>query len=198
MQAVFNDFRLKIYNKSWQYGMNTNTIRIEVDFSRMKSLNDLGIKTLVDLPENLHKGLELVLNKFDGITYYDETIIKTKLTKPQKKNLPNYRNNNYWLVDLKPNKRFGPKRKLSEIISNNSQNLKEKIRLQFLKSRVINTQLFKNRNRVINTHSSIEVFVIQKRNKVCLVTGEDISMQKDLSHLLSNKGLKHLKKKKSN
>jgi len=197
-QIMFEDFRVKIYNKSKQYGMDKDTIRIEVNFSRMDILNIIGIKTLDMTPEQLFKGLNLVLGKFDGITYFDKTIRTKELSKPQKKNLPNYKSVMYWLDDLEPNKRHEPKQKLNKIIANHSSNLKEIIRNQFLKTRVINTQHFQDITKVINTHSSIGVNITNntpiKQKCFCAITGISLDLEKDLPKYIRTTTLNHLKK----
>tara|TARA_R110001632_G_scaffold6324_5_gene25860 strand:+ start:40007 stop:41233 length:1227 start_codon:yes stop_codon:yes gene_type:complete len=170
-QVEFEDFRIKIYNKSKQYDLKKHTIRIEVNFSRMAKLNQKGLNNLEIKPEELFKGLKVVLEKFDAINYYDDTIKLKDLSKPQKRNLTKYRDVRYWLEDIKPNKRDEPKKKLKSLIEKHSSNLKEIIKNEFLKTRVINTQQNRTKEEVINTYSSIEENITRNEHSYCIVTG---------------------------
>ena len=201
--AFKNDYRMKLYNKSKQYGMSNYTLRYELHFDRMARIINLGIATLEDVTKiTLNKVHRLVLiNEFSEIVYYDNTISKEKLTRRQLSDLTKYRDVRYWIEDLKSNKRDAPRKKLTEIIVNHSSNLKSQIIINITKTGVINTRYFNSNNskikkqtRVINTHSNINVFVTPITKRFCPITKVDISMQKANSNLLSNTGLRHLEK----
>ncbi len=225
-QVEHQKYWLKIYNKSRQYGIKAHALRFEIKIKRSEYIKQhLNIKTFSDIsPKTLEKAKNLLLDELNKVVYYDYTIKETELNKREQTAILKYQNVNYWLNNLKPNKRDEPRKKLSEIIQNHSDNLKEKIRLNIAKKWVINTQEFETKNektrvintqdfeeqtgvintqdfetekkqtRVINTILSIGVNItpdpIENKNKKCLVTGLDISMQKEDSFLLSHTGLK--------
>lgn len=143
-QVQHQQFIIKIYNKSNQYDMTNNTLRIEIKYLKMYQLNKIGIKTLADInPIKLDKIKELILKRFDEVIYYDYTIKKNKLTKKQKKTLVKYQNSQYWIDELKSNRRNRPKANLKKIIINNSNNLHQQLRDEIIKKCVINNQLLK-------------------------------------------------------
>lgn len=192
-QVNLMDFRIKIYNKSSQYGMSEHVIRIEVNFSRMKVLNEIGMVCMCDLKEEqIFKGLEVVLKKLKNTIYFDDTIRRAELTKQQIRNLIKYKCNRYWLDDLKPNKRHKPKLKLDYLIANHSSNLKKKIIDVFLKTRVINTQDLKPKTRVINTRSIIGVNITQSTDKRCPITGISLEHEKPDAKYIRTSTLKYL------
>ena len=216
--ALKNDYRIKVYNKSEQYGMPENIMRYELHYDRMAKINQLGIKTFEDISaETLSKAHRLLLDEFANIVYYDNTIRQNKLSKVQINALTKYSNVRYWIDFLPPNKRYEPKQKLNEIITNHSDNLKGKILCKIEKTGVIitrhlepktgviNTREFEAKNTsknkqtgVIITHSSIDVNLTLDNQRICPITSIDISMQKQGSILLSNTGLKHLEKTDKN
>ena len=143
-QAIHQQFILKIYNKSNQYGMLKSTLRIEVKYLKMINLNKAGIKTLADINnETLNKVKLLLLKRFDEVVYYDYTIRKKELNKLQKKAILKYSNPLYWIEDLEPNRRNRPKNRLKDIIHNHSDNLHQKLRREIITKCVINNQLLK-------------------------------------------------------
>ena len=143
-QAVHQQFIVKIYNKSNQYNMLNNTLRIEIKYLKMQELNKLGIKTLADINiKTLNDVKLLLLKRFDEVIYYDYTINKKKLSNLQKKALLKYSNSHYWIEELEPNRRNRPKSKLKEIIINHSENLHQKLRNEIVEKCVINNQLLK-------------------------------------------------------
>lgn len=203
-QSVHQKFILKIYNKSEQYGMDTETLRIELKYLKMTEVNLIGIKTFADINENTLKGAnELLLKRFKETNYYDYTINKKTLTKRQKKTVVNYSNPRYWFEDITVKKRYEHKIKLKEFIVNNSDNLHRQLINEIeLKGGII-TRHSKTLKGGTITHSSIGIIIPptrstiphkkqqQEKGKRCLVTGINISMQKDDSILLSHTGLIH-------
>lgn len=189
--AYKNDYRIKIYNKGEQYKLNCHTLRYEIHYDRMKA-----IKTFGDINRNtLSKAHELTIKEYCKIVYYDNTIRKKELSKPQQKAIKNYSNVRYWMEILKPTKRDKPKKKLNEIILNHSDNLKQIILQEISKTGVIITQQYipkKNKTGVIITYSIKGVNITPTVQRICPVTGVNISMQKDSSKLLSNTGLRWL------
>ncbi len=208
-------YRVKIYNKGAQYGMPNNTLRVEVACKKSNEFAETRIRTFADINKHtIKKGLELILKHFDRVVYYDKTINTKQVTKREKTSLLNYSNINYWFDTLKPNKRDLHKKRLQDFIDQNSQNLHAQIRKKILQTRVIKDRLYKTQTRVIKdtlykgsnltqnttqktslqnlTKLDIEnTFTKLKNDRKCLITGINISMQKENSFLLSHTGLKH-------
>ena len=203
-QSVHQHFIFKIYNKSEQYGMSTETLRIELKYLKMTEVKSIGIITFADINENtLKKANELLLKRFKEINYYDYTINKKGLTKRQKQTVKNYSNPRYWFEEITVKKRHVHKNKLKEFIVNNSDNLHQQLTQEIeLKGGIITRQT-ETPKRGIITHSNIGILIPpkppptqhqnqqQKKDNKCLVTGKDISMQKDDSLLLSHTGLQY-------
>ena len=209
-QAEHQVWIFKIYNKSYQYEMNFNVLRIELKIRKMTELKPLGIKTFADINENtLNKAKELLLKRFDEVMHYDYTIIKKNLKKNDLDKLKVYSNPRYWIEDLQPNHRHRPKEHLRKITLSNSNQIHQQIRFDIIKKCVMNNQLDKSNKCVINNYSNIRLNTTQKdplntlskrvvlqnqittKNILCQVTKINISMQKNDSILLSHTGLKY-------
>lgn len=198
-QLEHQRYSLKIYNKSYQYGMDKNVLRVEIKIRKSQELKLLQIETFADITENtLNNAKDLLLKRFDEVVYYDYTINKKKLTKKQKILLKDYSRQLFWLDDIKPNHRDRHKKRLHDLAVNNSENLHKKIMKMINRKCVIINRLSEHQKCVTNNSSSIVVNNTQKGLKktvrFCPITKVDISMQKPDSFLLSNTGLKHLKK----
>lgn len=132
---------LKIYNKSYQYGMKENVLRVELQIKKMEELKQMGIRTFDDInKEALNKAKDLILKRFDEVMYYDSTIEKKTLSRGQKKSLSNYSNPTFWIEELKPQHRDRHKKKLLKINEKNSNNLHKQIREEIIKKCVIINQ----------------------------------------------------------
>jgi hypothetical protein len=143
-QAIHQRFIFKIYNKGNQYGISTNTLRIELKFRKMKEVHVLGIKTFADINTcTLNKAKRELLKRFDEVVYYDYTINKKSLPSSLKKVLIKYSNPRYWLIKLKSNHRHREKKRLKKIIIDYSENLHSQIRKEIIKKCVIINQLSK-------------------------------------------------------
>lgn len=196
-QAQHQRFIFKIYNKSHQYAMSFNVLRIELKINKTAELKPIGLKTFLDInTKTLQRAKEMLLNRFDEIMHYDYTIKKKTLTGKQNQLLKSYSNPRYWINDLKPQHRHRHKKRLEQITQNYSENLHQQLRQDLIQKCVIINRRPKKSKCVIINSSSIGLNVTQlepvKTLKKCLVTGVNISMQKDNSNLLSNTGLKHI------
>ena len=127
-QCEHQRFKLKIYDKSLQYGLNDPIIRIEIKFTKMIDLKPLKIVFLNDLIS--HKAIFYLFKKlmfeFDKIIFYDYTIVKEKLTPIEIQKTNEYSNALYWL-SLKSNRRDKPKKHLERLITNYAENIKSKL-----------------------------------------------------------------------
>jgi hypothetical protein len=198
-QATHERYYLKIYNKSHQYGIEAHTLRIELKIRKMEDLKSTGLQTMADINSStLGNCKELLLKQFEKVVYYDYTIRKEEIKKSLKSKLKDFSNNKYWQYDLPPNRRHRPKKKLNEIIRDHSENLKAILRCQIIEKCVIINQQSETPKCVIINHSNIEADITQVTPRICPVTREDISMQKEGSFLLSNTGFKHLEKSNPN
>ncbi|MGQ2982966.1 hypothetical protein [Flavobacterium sp.] len=200
-QVKHSRYILKIYNKSFQYGMLEHVLRVELKYLKMHDLKPLGIVTFADVgEETLQKAHLLLVEKFDEVMAYDDTIRKEELSHRELLMLPKYSNANYWISDLRPNRRHRHKVALKQIINKHSDNRQFQIRKLLAKECVINNRGTGNAYCVINNTSIIGLESTQKdlwnegketveTNRICPITGLDISMQKDSSYLLGYSGL---------
>ena len=194
-QVELERYILKIYNKSCQYDMTGNVLRVELKFVKMEDLKPVGIKTFADINSStLEKAKDLLLKKFDEVVYYDYTIKKKNLSERNLELLKNYANPRYWIEELKPNRRDRPKKELNRLILDYSMNLHQQIRTEIIEKCVMINRLIeisKKENCVIINYSNIGVNITQKhfnnqslKRVNCKMTGLDISMQKEDSILL--------------
>lgn len=158
-EVVHNRFLLKIYNKSNQYCMKENILRIELKIIKMEELKPLEIKTFADLNvDSILKAKDLILKRFDEIVQYDYTINRIQLSKREAKLLDNYSNSHYWIDTLKPNHRDIHKKKLNSLILAHSVNLHYQIRIEIIEKYVMINRLSENEkkeNYVMVNHSNI-------------------------------------------
>ena len=150
---------VKIYNKSYQYGMSENTLRIELQIKKMEELKKIGIRTFDDInKDTFDKAKNLILKRFDEVVYCDPTINRKALTIAQKRSLNKYSNPMFWIEEVQPNHRDRHKKSLLKMNEEKSNNLKGKIRKGIIEKCVI-----------IN-HSSIGLFFThaqtRKNNKI--------------------------------
>jgi hypothetical protein len=102
-QVSYHQFNIKIYNKGLQFGLGRNILRFEVKIVRMAKLAKYDIRTLQDLliPEKLQSVLELLLQVFDQITYWDESIELNLLSQQERELLRDGYNPKFWQDHLK-------------------------------------------------------------------------------------------------
>lgn len=142
-QSKHQSFIFKIYNKSYQYKIENNVLRVELKFIKMIGLKGLLIRTFQDITiQSLENVTAMLLNRFDEVMHYDYTINKNKLSKHQILALSNYSNPRYWLNDLKPNHRDRHKKCLGKITASHSDNLQKQIREEIQKKCITINRLF--------------------------------------------------------
>lgn len=123
-QVKHENFFIKIYYKSLQYGMNTEVIRVELKAMRTRELKDTGVRTADDINECTMQLLgQHLLKRFYEIVHYDRTIQKSELTSRQKALLGDYAQKHYWLSELKPINRDRHKKRLVQITLKHSQQI---------------------------------------------------------------------------
>lgn len=183
-------YRIKIYNKSYQYGMNRETLRVEIHINKMEELKRIGIKSFADINTNsLNGAFTLLLNQFKDVVYYDNTIKPESLSKPQKNNLNRLSNPLYW-ASLKSNRLDRPKKTLQKYIELYSDNLKQHIKDDLQKKCVIINRLSKNSNCVSFNLSDIGLIITLK----CPVTGLSLKYEKEGAIYARTATLKNLRK----
>ena len=213
-QVQHSQYIIKIYNKALHYRskgfeIDTEILRFEIKYTKMQKLNERGIYNLQDLANyGLHNFKDEVLNEFNNILYYDNTI------QSKSRSLSNYKNPMYWieLLNNKTNDLFNYHRNnLRKLTSTTSE------KIQFQTSEIMSKKIdFLNTNttqidpliilskHVVLTNDNIEINsnktdesdtlkreTIDAKNILCQITGFNISMQKDSSVLLSHTGLKY-------
>ncbi|MFE3866937.1 hypothetical protein ACFX5E_02485 [Flavobacterium sp. LS2P90] len=195
-----SQYIIKLYNKALQYkkhfDIDTEIMRFEIKYLKMQKLNERGIYSLQDLVNyGLHNFKDEVLNEWQNVLYYDNTIQIDLLSTNLKRAVLEYSNNNYWTRLLANNqtKNFTYHRnQLKKIVSRNSN------KVQDLTAEIISKKIdFVNGKTIHIDHLTIKSkqIVLEYENKIkkrlCKVTGLNISMQKDNSNSLSHTGLKY-------
>ena len=179
---------IKAYAKGLQFPEYTdiNTFRFEVKSNRKPYVNSLGITTINDLLSiDIYNRLsETILKEFDDVLIIDDTV-KPKLSKTKLNNFKKMLNPIYW-HKLKYNHRNTFRDNLKRYNDAlNTCNTHIKKELRNLISNKLN-ELKKCANFRLYISEICTDFIPRK----CLVTGLNISMQKD-SILLSHTGLKY-------
>jgi hypothetical protein len=143
-QVQHSQYIIKIYNKALHYRskgfeINIEILRFEIKYTKMQKLNERGIYNLQDLANyGLHNFKDEVLNEFNNILYYDNTI------QSKSRSLSNYKNPLYWieLLNNKTNDLFNYHRNnLRKLTSTISQ------KIQFQTSEIMSKKIdFLNTN----------------------------------------------------
>jgi hypothetical protein len=149
-QVIHHNYFIKVYDKAKQYRAKgfiipNEILRVELKYKKMndlvKMLNESEIinKDFISLSdlnnvEVLKAFGELLLKKWNKILFYDYTISKRNLSKPQRRKLDIWQNINQW-EQFSKQKKYKEKLKLQEVIKNHSQ------KLQFQVSNLIQEKL---------------------------------------------------------
>lgn len=197
-QVQHSQYIIKIYNKALHYKskgfeIDTEIMRFEIKYTKMQKLNERGIFSLHDLINyGLHNFKKDLLNEWQNVFYFDNTIQIDPLSTKTEKALLEYSNPNYWtgLLANNQSKNFTyHKNQLKKIIFEKSE------KIQNLTAEIISKKIdFLNCNPIqIDplTILSKRIGLHKTNNQVCKVTGIDISMQKHNSVFLSHTGLKY-------
>ena len=203
-QVQHSQYIVKIYNKALHYQskgfqIGTEIMRFEIKYTKMQKLNEKGIFSLQDL---INYGLENfksdLLNEWQNILFFDNTIQIDPLSAKLKKAVLEYSNPNYWTGLLANNqtKNFHyHKSQLKKITFENSnkvQDLTGEImgkKIDFLNSKTSRIDPLIIVSKRIGLDNENEV-----KKTLCKVTGFNIEMQKTDSVLLSHTGLKYYHK----
>lgn len=92
------DYSIKIYNKSKQFKLDTNILRVELKITQKRFLQKLGIFKLEDLlnKDTFFRLFETLRDKIEGLIIVDEFQDKIML-ETDKDKLNKYSNPNYWI-----------------------------------------------------------------------------------------------------
>jgi hypothetical protein len=92
------DYSIKIYNKSKQFKLDTNILRVELKITQKRFLQKLGIFKLEDLlnKDAFFRLFEALRDKIEGLVIVDEFQDKIML-ETDKDKLNKYSNPNYWI-----------------------------------------------------------------------------------------------------
>ncbi|UUW10233.1 hypothetical protein NLG42_05365 [Flavobacterium plurextorum] len=149
-RVIHCNFIIKIYNKSYQYGMSENVIRIELKTLKMEELKGKGIpiNTFEDINENtLDKVSKLLIKRFSEIRHYDYSIDKKKLTERKLNEAGNYSNPRYWINDLEPNERDRYLKRLDSITTKFSKKRFQRISIEIGKKCSTINRLFADKTK---------------------------------------------------
>ena len=188
---------VKLYDKRTHYvnkgfEIDAEIFRIEKKWSKMVELNNKGIYTLDDLiKHDLINFKSDLLNLWNDVLFYDWQSLKGL------KHNVSYSNVNYWL-ELKEtnyNNFKYHRNNLNNLINKQPNNLKKQIAdLISNKVDLLNDNTTQINPLSIGLKKVVSTIENTDKNRLkCLVTGLNISMQKD-SLLLSHTGIKYYKK----
>jgi ferredoxin-fold anticodon binding domain-containing protein len=92
------DYRIKIYNKSKQFNIEANVLRVELKIVKKRLLNSLGIHCLEDLldKEALRSLFKLFIEHFEGINIVDY-FEQEKVPEKDRNKLNRYMSPIYWI-----------------------------------------------------------------------------------------------------
>jgi len=171
-QFKHSNYIIKIYDKGKQYKQPKNILRIEIKQTNWSEYRLKGIITLNDFVQVDKKPfVNNLIKKWNEILFFDP------LNKDEHK-WSKYSNKNFWIeLNTKSNKTYNKHQKrLFQI--NSSYGTQNKIS-EF----IITTQ---------NLLQGVTNFEYKPKTRKCLVTGVDITNQKENSFLLSHSGLYQL------
>lgn len=190
-QCIHSQYIIKIYNKALHYkkdfDIKTEIMRFEIKYTKMERPNKLGVFNLNDISKLGFKYFENeILTEWQNVLFYDTTI------DAKSKRLSNYQNPIYWTeLTKKPTKTNYYKHK--RILIDFTLNYSQKIQRQLTEIMIKKIDFLNNRGASFDTLIIKSIHAPQQLTKdnICIITGVNISMQKDNSILLSHSGLKY-------
>ncbi|WP_291868607.1 hypothetical protein [Maribacter sp.] len=199
---------IKFYSKGFEFPdyCNRNTQRFEVKTKKSKKIKALGIYTIGDLiTPGIYQNLkDDILKASHNVLIIDPKPNIENLNNREQNQLDKYSNSGFWYetINQKRSHAFNEKKKLYfKYLDKTGYNINreftkviaEKLNLLFIENGNYSPPPKKNEN---GNYSPLDKggIVTVLDNRVCPITGMDISMQKEGASLLSNTGLKHLHK----
>jgi hypothetical protein len=162
-------------------------MRFEIKYTKMERLNKLGVYNLSDILKLGFKYFENeLLTEWQNVLFFDTTI------NAKSKRLLNYQNPIYWSDLIKKTTKtnyYKQRGILKDLTLNYSENIQQKL-TEIIRKKI---DVLNNRGARFDTLiiKSIHAPNQQIKNNICLVTGVNISMQKDNSIFLSFSGLRY-------
>jgi hypothetical protein len=97
-QFILTDYSIKIYNKSKQFNLESNVLRVELKIVRKRLLNSLGIHCLEDLldKEVLKRLFKLFVEHFEGLNIVDN-FEQENVPEKDRNKLNRYMSPIYWI-----------------------------------------------------------------------------------------------------
>ena len=201
-QVKHSQYIIKIYNKAQHYiskgfDIKGEIMRFEIKYTKMQKLKERGIYNLQDLANyGLHNFKNELLNEFNNILFYDNTI------QSKSRSISNYKNPIYWneLINKKPKDLFNYHRNhLRKLTSTTSQKIQfQTSEIMCKKIDFLNTNTTQIDRLIILSKQIVLSYQNEVKNRLCKVTGLNISMQKDNSIMLSHTGLNYYYKTDKN
>lgn len=174
LQCEHSQYIIKVYNKAKQYKLKDEVLRIEIKQTNWSNYRKQSITTLHDF-NNVDKSIfvSYLLEKWNEIVLFDPTNREVG-------QWIKYSNINFWRsLDPKSDKtKFTHKTRLKELNKSKGRDIQTLINDQ-----IINT---------INQLQGVRNYNFSTNQRVCKLTGVNISMQRNDSFLLSHGGLYHL------
>ncbi|HAP95411.1 hypothetical protein [Epilithonimonas hominis] len=187
-----------------QYGIHPNTLRFEVKSKQAKYIKKYGIKDSNDLTKlDTYKTLnQTLLNEWENVLLINETPDFSNLKPDEVRFIQTASKPDFW-SDLYGSKYSRTKEKYFAILQGRN-NLKHLIKLIIIDKifsfqNVINSTqgILLNSRKVSSKETQAQLINLEnvtndQNNKVCVVTGLDISMQRKGSRFLREKTLKKI------
>jgi hypothetical protein len=174
LQCEHSQYIIKVYNKAKQYKLIDEVLRIEIKQTNWSEYRKKGIRTLKDFNDtNKLQFLDYLLGKWNEIVFYD----------PTNKNVDKwikYSNINFWrsIKTISDKNKSKHKNRLKELNKSNGLDIQNRIHNEIIKT--------------VNLLQGVRNFNFNKNQRVCKLTGVNISMQRNDSFLLSHSGLYYL------
>ncbi len=147
------DFSIKVYNKSKQYQLNQNLLRIELKIISRRYLQHLGIFKLEDLNvvEVIYRLYERLLKEINELTIVDE-FYALKLPKEDLEKLVQFTNPNFWR-NLKKDKSL----KVFNRIKRDFKSLVERYKLDKTKKEILQKIELKFADLILNCDEDLSL-----------------------------------------
>jgi len=209
-ECVLQRYYLKIYNKGLQYNQENYILRIEIKTRKSEHLKQFNVKYLSDvlIYDNLFLMGNCLVNTFNHIVYWNHGINPDIFPEKQRDLLIKGQSIFYW-KDLKQNQRSTYYNKLKlfkELVNQHGQHpFYEILDLISEKWKQLLNNYPENLDKLTDFENTLRKQEIAQINisykllkrataKRCIITGLDISMQKEKSKFLSHSGIKNIYK----
>lgn len=210
-QAAYSDYFVKIYDKGLQYGKGPNLMRFEVKL-KADELRKLNINLLKETENEqvVARLKEILLQRFAEVVFIDPSIRQEELTDNQRDRLLLWYNPRFWEeLQRNPwsrNSYANEIKKLRKTVSSHSDQIQDQVK-HIIKEKLGFLAPVKGQegqksgkngsggkgDGSPNGGKKGSSYIIPSipSSRTCLVTGLDISMQKEESHFLFTTGVEY-------